>query len=332
MSKSTRGRQTPPLSHRIKDLTTSIPSRFREYINANLIDLSQASNFYKKVAAVSEELTDRYVEHLDGDKYRLKNGFDTWFFGSLRVASESHPEAPPNALAWSLFLLARYFAEIKYSDQFGDARAITDEVLLDEWLQSWARMKPSDWDAFRQKGSPSTEFFSLATRDDRTLDENLWPSPTAHHIRLGIAFTRDEHRPPEMKMTVTGDAAVRFMIAYVRNSPGSLLSKGEIVERDAAEAIFDSIVRAFKQDILGLTRPKKGRPRDIGGRAAHLLDHHGKKIRTVVHSLCAARQEGSHECDHKCIDRIKKSAQNYYKHLRRDLKSLVLSSQKEKEG
>jgi hypothetical protein len=329
MSTAKRKRQAAAC-RKPQDPTTSIPSRFQGYINGNVIDLSQASDFYKKLAAIAEELPHCYLERLRGGQYKLKNKFDTWFFSSLAVVAGRNPEAPPNAMAEALFQLAFHWAEIEYNSQFGDERAITEQVLKDEWLQSWKRMGPLDWDAFRQKGSPLAEFFSKATSDDRALDDNLWASPTAHHVRLGISFTGDEHRPPEMKMTVIGDPAVRFMIAYVRNFPGALRSEEELSERDATGVMFDSIVHAFKQDILGLTRPKKGRPRDIGERAAYLLEHQRKKIRTVVHSLCAARQKGSHECDHKCVDRTKKSARNYYKHLRRELKLLVLSSQKER--
>src|SRR5579859_3838959 len=63
------------------------------YVHGNVLDVSQASTFYQKEAAVVEVLTN-YVEKLPGSRYKLKNGFDTFFHGSLPVFLAGHPAQP----------------------------------------------------------------------------------------------------------------------------------------------------------------------------------------------------------------------------------------------
>ena len=46
----------------------------KSYVHYNTLDSSQASDFYQRLAAVTEALTD-HVERLPGSQYRLKSGF-----------------------------------------------------------------------------------------------------------------------------------------------------------------------------------------------------------------------------------------------------------------
>ncbi len=122
---------------------------------------------------------------------------------------------------------------------------------------------------------------------------------------------------------------MRFMSAYVRKSQGRVGSRDNRDELQNLRVIFESTVSTIAKEFLGLTRPGKGRPRDVGGRAAYLLFHEQKPLHLVTRELCSLRQETNHLCDSKCSDKMKKAATNHFKHLKREIHSLVKSSKKE---
>jgi len=199
-------------------------------------------------------------------------------------------------------------------------------VLNEEWKRGWKRLGEKDWKAFRQMASPLAEFTLTAIRDDGVVDSTMWSAPTLRHVQLGISFEQNVQKPPEMRLIVRGDPAVSFMMAYIRKrQPWGKEDKGEL---EKARLLLDSIMQTFKKDFLGLTRLKKGRPRESGERAAYLLYHEGKRITWVAREVCASVKGPNHKCDRRCFETTKKSADNYYKHLKRELRSLVLSSQK----
>jgi hypothetical protein len=293
------------------------------YVQGNIIDLSKASSFFQKEAAVAEVLTD-YVEKLPHSRYRLKNGFDAFFHGSLPVFLANHPAQPADALADSLFRVAKAWANGRYVDSLpGDWRCTRTEALSNEWKQSWKRMPEEDWDLFRQMSSPLAQYIVTALDEKGNVDHGLCYVPTVRHVQLGISFQQNTRLDPEMRILIKGDPAVSFMIAYIRKSQGQKWPRDKKKELELLRVIFESTVKAVAKEFLGLTRPNKGRPRDIGERAAYLLYHEKKPIRLVSRELCALRQEPDHSCDSKCHDKIKKAAGNHFKQLSRELQSLI---------
>lgn len=186
-------------------------------------------------------------------------------------------------------------------------------------------MQEKHWEAFRQMNSPLASYFSTALDDRGNVDNGLYDVPTARHIELGISFEQDLQRPPEMRILIRGGPAVSFMIAYIRKSRGEQWPRNEKRELENLRAILDSTVSMVAKELLGI-RLSKGRPRDIGERAAYLLYHEKKPIYLVSQKLCASLQEPNHTCNSKCFENIKKAARNHFKHLRRELESLAKSS------
>jgi hypothetical protein len=316
---STVGTDVPKFPHHVRE---KIPP---PYVHGNVLDLSKASEFYRKEAAVAVALTD-YVECLPRSRYRLKNGFDVFFHGSLPKLLANHPAQPADALADSLFRLAQAWAEIKHVDSLpGDRRSTSNEVLNDEWKQSWNRMQENDWDAFRRMSSPLAQYIVTALDEGGKIDHGLCYQPTARRIELGISFAQDVRQPPEMRILIKGNPAVDFMIAYIRKSQGQRWPRSKKKDLENLRMIFDATVSTVAKEFLGLIKPTTGRPRDIGERAAYLLYHERIPIYSVSRELCSLRQEPNHICGAKCSDKIKKAAGNHFKHLKRELQSLILS-------
>jgi hypothetical protein len=298
------------------------------YVHGAVLDLSKASDFYQREAAVAEALAD-YVERLPGSQYSLKNGFDAFFRQSLPLFLAGNPLQPADALADSLFRIARARANSMCVDSLpGDWRCTRTEALTSEWKQSWKRMSEEDWDSFRQMSSPLAQYIVTALDEKGNVDHRLCYVPTACHIEVGVSFAQKMQQDPEMRILIKGDPAVSFMIAYIRKSRGQQWPRNRKKELELLRAIFESTVKTVEKEFLGLTRPNKGRPRDIGERAAYLLYHEKKPIRLVSRQLCALRQEPNYSCDSKCHDKIRKAAGNHFKQLKRELQSLMKSSRK----
>jgi hypothetical protein len=310
---------SPKISHDIRETI------FDPYLRSDVLDLSQASKFYQKEAAVAGALTD-YVECLPGDRYRLKNGFDDFFRASLPVLLANHLPQLADALADFLLRLAQHWAEIKVRDSLpGDRTSLSMEALSAEWKQSWSHMQEKHWEAFRKMSSPLASYLVTAIDDAGVVDDRLCYDPTAHRIQLGVSFAQDSQRDPVMRILIKGDPAVRFMVAYIRKAQREPWPRTEKGELEKLRVAFESIMNRIAKDQLGLTNPSSGRPRELGGRAAYLLYHEGKPIRLVTRELCADRLTPGHICGSKCSDNLKKSATNYFKYLWRELESLMKS-------
>jgi hypothetical protein len=314
----------------LPEFSQDLPKKLlHSYLHDNVLDLTKASDFYQKEAAVTEVLTN-HIERLPQSRYKLKNGFDAFFRESLPLSLARHPEQPADALADSLLRLARSWVEIMRVDSLpGDWQSISTAALNSEWKQSWKRMAKKERDAFQQMSSPLASYILTALHRKGTVDHDLTYEPTARHIALGISFAQDLQEPPEMRILIKGDPAVSFMIAYIRKAQQQPWSRDYRNELQDLRAIFDSTVSTIAKEFLGLTRQTTGRPREVGERAAFLLYHERRPIRLVTRELCADRQMGDHICDYNCSNKIKKAAVNHFKHLRQELQSLLKSSRKE---
>jgi hypothetical protein len=300
----------------------------KSYLHDNILDLSKASDFFQREAEVAEALGD-YVERLPAAKYKLKNGFETFFHRSLPIFLSGIPLKPADALADSLFRIAQAWANGLYVDSLpGDWRCTRSEALTNEWKKSWKCMEEEHWNAFREMSSPSAQYITTALDEKGNVDHELCYVPTANHVEVGVSFAQDPQQSPEMRILIKGGPAVSFMIAYIRKSQGKVWPRDKRAELENLRVIFESTVSTVAKEFLGLTRPSKGRPRDVGEMAAYRLYHERKPARLVSRELCSLRQESNHLCDSKCFDKMKKAAANHFKHLRREILSLVKSSKK----
>lgn len=261
------------------------------YVHDNILDLSTASDFYQRLVAVTEALTD-HVERLPGSRYKLKSGFDAFFRQSFRLFLAGDPSQPADALAYSFFRMAQAWANSMHVDSLpGDWSCTGTEALRNEWKQSWKRIQEKEWDGFRQMSSPIAQYIGTALDEVGNVDHELCYVPSARHVCLGISFAQKMHEDPEMRILIKGDPAVSFMIAYIRKSLRQKWPRDQRQELRNLRVIYESAVSAIEKEFLGLTGPK-GRPRDIGERAHIFSIMRGSRYvwYRVNSALCATKR------------------------------------------
>jgi hypothetical protein len=127
--KNKRGKAAPTAQDGVE--AAQLPPSVQNLARGCVIDVSGASDFYKKKAAVAALLED-FVEPLPSFHYRLKNQFDCYFFANLPVFLRHPPSTPADSLADALFLLGRQWAKTRYGN-LPIASIPSDEFLRNAW-------------------------------------------------------------------------------------------------------------------------------------------------------------------------------------------------------
>jgi hypothetical protein len=293
-----------------------LPPSFLNLINGNVIDVSGASDFYKKKAEVAN-LLENFVERCPDSHYRLKNQFDRYFLASLPVFLRGHPMGPADVLADAVFFLGRQWARID-NGKLPLASIPEDEFLRDQWTGA------ADWDTFLLKDACIGEvWWHNLGRDGKV---QRWTGESVPgDFELRVDFGCDTTKPPMMAIRIKGEAAALFMKWWMTLNPNSPPERHPGVEalRERASTVLDSLTGVLKMN-LKLLRPERGRPRaDFGERAAYLLDHEKKNLALIARELCHLSPTASPSVRRQCFDRIRKAANNYYKLLRNDYTTLT---------
>jgi hypothetical protein len=288
-----------------------LPPSIAALIADNTVHLSGASEFFKKRAETATLLRD-FVEALPNSSYRLKNGFDRFFFGNLSMFAQTHQMSAPNALADALFTVGRQWARVDYG-RLPIATLPTDEYLRSQWKTA------DEWEAFVRTEACIGELWW------RNLDERgvvgLWSGEAAPgDFELRVDFGAETTKPPNASIRIKGKPAELLMNWWItlrpNTSPDIYPDNEEL--RTKMESMIDSLVKQLKTD-LRLTRPQQGRPRrDSGQRAAYLLDHERKSLPVIARQLYRMSEDASPSERRQCFDRIKKAAKNYYRLLGSD--------------
>jgi hypothetical protein len=288
-----------------------LSSSLKDLIRGSVIDVSGASDFYKKKAEVAALLQD-FVEPLANFQYRLKNQFDSYFLSSLPIFLQSDQRNPSDRLADALFYLGRQWAKIDYGT-LPIASVPSDEFLRNAWKTA------GDWESFLSRdGCIGEAWWHNLGADGKVRNWSGGIDPNDFQLRIDFGW--DTTKPPTMTIQVKGEPAAIFMGWWMTLNPNSPPQKHPRIKelQENTEIVLDSIVGSVKRN-LKLSRPEKGRPRvDFGEHAAYLLDHKKQNMAMIAKELCQLRQDASPAMRRRCFDRIKKAANNYYKLLRSD--------------
>jgi len=303
-----RSRGSAPKNYQDGAQDEEVPQQVRHLVQGSVLDLSGASDFYRKRADVATMLKD--VELIPPAGYRLKDDFVSWFFGSLPVFfRQKDSRRPPDILADALFLIGQHWANID-SGKLQRAQVPADEFLRKAWQGA------DDWDAYLQRDACVGKAWLFEMADDGTV--GVWsgvPDPSVFDLRIG--FDADPQHPPTMTIQVKGKAAAIFMKFWMTLNLNSNLEKHprrEELRRDAG-TVLDSIVKNLKTE-LKILKPERGRPpSDFGARVAYKRDHEKKTIASIAKELCELPDGASNSDRRKCFDRIKKAANGYYHQL-----------------
>jgi hypothetical protein len=293
-----------------------LPPSVQNLVSGSVIDVSGASDFYKKKAEVAT-LLENFIELHPHFRYRLKNGFDGYFLVNLPLFLRGHPTKPADALADALFFLGRQWAKTGYG-KMPIASIPSDDFLRDSWKDA------TDWDAFLLREGCIGEVWrhNLGANGEVRAWAGGWdPSD----FELLIEFGPDTTKPPTMTIRVKGEPAAIFMRWWMTLNPNSPPQKHPGIKalQEKAETVLDAIAGRLKMN-LKLTRPEKGRPWvDFGEHAAYLLDHKRQNMALIAKELCQLPQDASSSMRRRCFDRIRKAVNNYYKLLRSDYRTLT---------
>jgi hypothetical protein len=190
-------------------------------VNGNVIDVSGASDFYKKKAEVATLLED-FVEPRPDSHYRLKNQFDRYFFASLPVFLRNHPRGPADALADALFFLGRQWARID-NGNLPFASIPKDEFLRGQWEGA------ADWDSFLLKDACIGEvWWHNLGRDGKV---HIWTGESVPgDFELRVDFGWDTTQPPTMTIRIKGEPAAVFMKWWMTLNPIIIVLQKNISE------------------------------------------------------------------------------------------------------
>ncbi len=296
--------------------TREIPPSVLRFIKGSIIDISEASDFYRKRAEVATLLRD-FVEPRPNSSYFLKNRFDRHFLVNLPLMLRPHVMRPADALADALFLLGREWAKRDFGN-LPIAALPTDEFLRTQWEEG------NVWDAFLQRDGCFGEIWWHSLLPDGKVTR--WGGGCeSGDFELRVEFNFDATKPPKMLIGIKGKPAAILMNHWMTLTPNSSSknSPGTKELREKSAALLDSIGATLKMD-LKLIQPDKGRPRkEFGERAAYLLDHEKRGLASIARELCQLPQNSTALARRQCFDRIRKAANNYYKLLRSDYTALT---------
>jgi hypothetical protein len=307
--------EAPTSASSSKDVV-QLPEAVAELLCGNVIDLSGASNFYRKKANVAT-LLEGFVEPLPNSHFRLANGFDSFFLHNLHLFVRGTSGSVSDSMAEALFRLGRQWAKIDYG-RLPIASIPSDEFLRGVWSGA------EEWEAFVQRDACIGEVWQLALSEDGSV-RNWSGGSDPNDFELRIDFGWDTRLPPSMMIRLKGAPVAILMKWWMTLNPNSNPEiHPEAKElRETTGTILDSIVAALKLK-LRITRPDRGRPRaDFGEQAAYLLDHEGVNIALIAKKLCQLPQGAGPSERRQCFDRIRKAAKNYYKVLGTDYKDLT---------
>ena len=289
-----------------------VPAQIAHLVQRSVINLSGASDFYKKKAHVATLLVD-LVEPLSNFRYRLKGDFAPYYFGNLRFYLQpSDTRSVADNMAEALFALSKHLPKIDYG-RLPIGSIPTDTFLREAWKGA------DEWDAFLRRDARIGQAWLYEMSDDGTV-RNWSGEFNPDVFDLFIRFGNDTKKPPTMSIDIKGKAVALFMEFWmIRSLDGSLAEHPKREDlRNKAGVVLDAIVKLLKTNLM-ILRPEKGRPSSrFGEQAAYLLDHQKKTIVQVANELCELPLEATPLARRQCFDRIRKAATNYYRHLRSD--------------
>ena len=293
------GSTWPPLPTPMNDLILS----------GNVIDLSQASYFFRRKAECCTELKGMF-EALPNFRYRLKEPFRSFFAVNLPLCVRDTPLQPADALAQALFELGQYGAKIDFGMQPLPIQ-LTDEFLRKAWNDA------EKWQAFLNESPCIGQGWWLTLADDGTVKP--WSGqPDPRDFELWICFSSDMSKPPSMTISVTGKPAqifMKFWTMFYPISPNRKHSNRTNLE-DEAEKVLGEILKTLRTK-LQLLRSESGRPTsELGEHAAFRLHHKKQSLALITKELCHLPSSASTIERRQCFDRIRKAVKNYYKRLR----------------
>ena len=277
--------------------TPKTPTEFSRYIRGRVVDISGASNFFKKSWEIYRSLVATHVSDCGSYRYELSEAFLNSFFRELRNATRGHTRLPykiagPNLVAEMLCLVA-------YAGQPVD---VIEEVTSDYESESdvWAssRLISEAWARLGKLPVPGLETAILVESEPGKGWRSGHRRSQAPRVGVTLQYNEDRNSLPALTLEVVGEPVCLLMRA--KSTPTDPDERQ--LAREEAERLWNSLVR-WSRAAVGVGELEGGRPATgLGWQAAFLHEHAGFSWPKVARELCSK----NHKHDSSCADNYPK--------------------------
>lgn len=287
-----------------------IPSEIRECINGRVVDLSSASEYYRRhwetvLPRVRGQLRDR-----NRFRYELNKQFFQFFISRLReviVQRYGRPEmGAGDFVADALYRAGWLFGSTKKTRISG----------IDPG-EIWQATRPIS-EAWQRLGRLPVPGETRGTVEiPETKAELRLPRPGEFYyprIAMSLSCAQDRAALPKLTIEIEGESVCVLMKArYELEDP-----EERRAARKEARRIWNFLLKRLSV-WAGIQEPRRGRPQeDLGSQAALLHDHHGLTWLQVAQQVCRKK----HKHDTQCKENLRQQAKQFWKRLRKHALSL----------
>jgi hypothetical protein len=311
-----RRSSTRPKPRRKAAHAREIPQQLSKYMRRNLVDISDATGYFKKSWEVYRPLVAKHVIERSGGRYKLSGAFLKDFLRELRNTTEGHTQLPYKIAGANLVAEMLCWAASARSLAVPDELPSDYECKTDVWPSSrpiseaWARLGrlqvPQLETAILMQSEPGKKW-DLGHR---------WSEE--QKVGVSLQFNEDKNALPALALEVVGEPVCLLMRA--RHSPRDPDERRQ--DREEAVRLWRSIER-WVQAAIRVGELHGGRPATgLGWQAAFLHDHEGLSWAQVARRLCPSQ----HTHTEACGDNYRKQAEQYWRRIRRQVSRMTSPS------
>ncbi len=289
-------------------------AEFSRYIRGRVVDISDASDFFKKSWEIYRSLVATHVSERGSYRYELSEAFLNSFFRELRNATRGHTRLPykiagPNLVAEMLCLAAYAGSPLDVIDEL----PFDYEFETDVWASS--RLISEAWARLGKLPVPGPETAILVESEpgkDWRLGDRRSQAP---RVGVTLQYNEDRNGLPALTLEVVGEPVCLLMRA--KSTPPDPDKRK--LAREEAERLWNSLVW-WSRAAVGVGELEGGRPATgRGWQAAFLHDHERLSWAQVARRLCPSE----HRHTTACRDNYRQQAKQYWHRIRKQVQRVT---------
>ncbi len=284
---------------------TNVPKEIGRYVEGRIVDLSDASRYYRRFAKEVIPRLQPVLKAKGDDRYQLAAGFFPFYIEVLRQIIGLHyglPYMNPGDFpAYALYHAGRHF---------GMATLVPmDDRTIEQEFEVWPPTRPVSeaWERFGKSGFPinRVNYFAVPPCDAEALRVG---EQGKERLALRLRFSHNRQALPKVTVEIEGEP-----VCVLMKATQTLNSREGHAVRDEAKKIWRLVVKKLSS-WAGISQAGRGRPREnLGRQAAFLLDHRGLIWPKVVERLCRKK----HRHNMNCKENLRRQRRQFWASLRR---------------
>ena len=273
-----------------------LPVEITRYIKGKVVDLSDASLYYRKHAKAVIGRLDDVLTEKDSNRYELQASFFSFFMDVLCLEVDLHYDLPyinaGDFPAYALFDAGQLFERVTFTEEEVDVEESAN------YLWPHARPISEAWARLGNVNVPMNRSYNFS--DPRMM--------------MGLRWERDRQALPKLTIEIKGEPVCLLMKAkQPLQSPVERLAAHK-----EAKVIWKSLLKKLSlwAEITQVGRGRRGK--GLGHRAAFLHDHKKLTWKKVAEKLCPIR----HKHNWNCTQNFRAQARQFWDRLQRKLHRL----------